>query len=51
MTEDMAKMYAWFERVGYNVDTAALRRDYPEIGWHTYEAWAKEQDWKQILSS
>lgn len=51
MTEDMAKMYEWFERIGYSVDTAALRRDYPEVGWHTYEAWAKEQDWKQILSS
>lgn len=51
MPEDMVKMYAWFERVGYSVDTAALRRDYPEVGWHTYEAWAKEQDWKQILSS
>ena len=51
MTEDMAKMYEWFEHIGYSVDTAALRRDYPEVGWHTYEAWAKEQDWKQILSS
>ena len=35
---------------GYSVDTALLRRDYPEVGWHTYEAWAKEQDWKQTLS-
>ena len=50
MSEDITKMYEWFERVGYSVDTALLRRDYPEVGWHTYEAWAKEQDWKQILS-
>ena len=50
MGEDMTKMYEWFERVGYSADTAALRRDYPEVGWHTYEDWAKEQDWKQILS-
>ena len=50
MSEDMTNMYEWFERVGYSVDTALLRRDYPEVGWHTYEAWAKEQDWKQTLS-
>jgi uncharacterized protein YbjT (DUF2867 family) len=50
MSEDITKMYEWFERVGYSVDTALLRRDYPEVGWHTYEAWAKEQDWKQTLS-
>ncbi len=50
MSEDLAKMYEWFERVGYSVDTTALRREYPEVGWHTYEAWAKEQDWKAILS-
>ena len=50
MSEDMATMYEWFERVGYRVDTAALRREYPEVGWRTYEAWAKEQDWKAILS-
>jgi uncharacterized protein YbjT (DUF2867 family) len=48
-SEDLAKMYQWFERVGYSVDTAALRRHYPEAGWHSYEAWAKEQDWKAIL--
>lgn len=50
MSEDLAKMYQWFERVGYSVDAAALRREYPDVGWHTYEAWAKEQDWKAILS-
>lgn len=49
MSDDMAKMYEWFERVGYSVDTATLRREYPEVGWHTYESWAKKQDWKAIL--
>ena len=49
MSEDLAKMYQWFERVGYSVDTMALRRHYPEVGWHSYEAWAKGQDWKAIL--
>jgi uncharacterized protein YbjT (DUF2867 family) len=49
-SEDMALMYEWFERVGYTVDTAALRRDYPEVGWHTFEQWAKVQDWKTLLA-
>ena len=49
MSADMAKMYEWFERVGYDVDTRALRREYPEVQWHTYETWANEQDWKSIL--
>ena len=50
MSEDLVKMYEWFERVGYHLDIAALHGEYPEVGWHTYEAWAKEQDWKAILS-
>jgi len=49
--EDAARMYEWFERVGYTVDLPALRRDYPEVGWHTFEAWAREQDWATILGT
>ena len=51
MSEDVALMYEWFDRVGYRVDAAALHRQYPEIVWHTYEAWARLQDWKMILST
>jgi uncharacterized protein YbjT (DUF2867 family) len=50
MGEDGAKMYEWFERVGYHVDVAALRREFPEVGWHSFEAWAKAQDWKAIFA-
>jgi uncharacterized protein YbjT (DUF2867 family) len=46
--EDGAIMYEWFDRVGYSVDIEALRRDYPEVGWHTYEEWAKAQDWSRL---
>ena len=49
MGEDGAKMYEWFERVGYSFDLAGLARDYPEIEWHSFEAWAREQDWKAIF--
>ena len=50
MSKDLVKMYEWFERVGYHLDIAALHGEYPEVDWHTYEAWAREQDWEAILS-
>lgn len=51
MGEDGATMYEWFERVGYRVDIAGLRRDHPEVGWHSFEAWAEAQDWKGLFSA
>ena len=48
MGEDMATMYEWFERVGYTIDLVALRRDFPEVGWHSFEQWAKEQNWNAL---
>jgi uncharacterized protein YbjT (DUF2867 family) len=50
-SEDFATMYEWFERVGYDVDTAALRREYPAVQWHTFEAWAEKQDWPALIGS
>ena len=47
-SEDAALMYEWFARVGYSADIPALRRDYPEVGWHTFEEWAKSQDWSAL---
>ena len=44
MGEDGARMFEWFDRVGYSADIEALRREHPEVGWHTFEEWAKEQD-------
>jgi uncharacterized protein YbjT (DUF2867 family) len=49
MSDDMAIMYEWFERVGYQLDIAGLKREFPEVRWHTFEGWAKTQDWKTIL--
>ncbi len=43
--EDYATMFEWFDRVGYSADIARLRREYPEVGWHTFEQWAKGQSW------
>lgn len=51
MGEDAVKMYEWFDRVGYAVDRAALRREFPEIAFHDFESWAKTQDWNALLKS
>ena len=49
MGEDAAKMYEWFERVGYTIDRAALRREFPDVAFHDFESWAKAQDWSTLL--
>jgi uncharacterized protein YbjT (DUF2867 family) len=45
MGEDGVKMYEWFDRVGYTVDRAALRREFPDVAFHDFESWAKSQNW------
>jgi uncharacterized protein YbjT (DUF2867 family) len=50
-SEDFALMYEWFNRVGYSVDLAGLRKDFPEAGWHSFEDWAKAQGWKSLLGA
>jgi uncharacterized protein YbjT (DUF2867 family) len=49
MGEDAVKMYEWFERVGYTVDRAALRREFPDVTFHDFESWARAQDWSTVL--
>jgi len=49
MGEEGAKMYEWFDRVGYSVDRAALRREFPDVAFHDFESWAKAQDWSTLL--
>jgi uncharacterized protein YbjT (DUF2867 family) len=51
MGEDGAKMFEWFDRVGYTVDHAALRREFPDVVFRDFESWAKAQDWKALLES
>ncbi len=47
-SEDLARMYEWFNSEGYQSDLAALRREFPDVGWHSFETWTKEQDWSQL---
>jgi hypothetical protein len=41
-------MFEWFDRVGYDVDIVGLRGLYPEVDWHGFRVWAREQDWSAI---
>jgi uncharacterized protein YbjT (DUF2867 family) len=50
MGEDIVLMYEWFERVGYAIDRTALRAAFPTVGWHSFEDWAREQPWREILA-
>ena len=47
-SEDVALMFEWFDRVGYDVDIAALQRDFPEVRWHSFTDWAREFDWSVL---
>ena len=44
-SEDLARMFEWFDRTGYAADIKSLRRDFPEVTWHSFEEWARKQDW------
>lgn len=49
MGEDWVKMYEWFDHVGYTLDRAALRREFPDVALHDFASWAKAQDWNTLL--
>ena len=46
--DDLARMYEWFDRVGYDADVVGLRSVYPEVDWHRFTTWACEQDWSAV---
>ena len=48
MGEDAVKMYEWFDRVGFSVDRAALRREFPEVTFHDFESRTKTQNWSGL---
>lgn len=50
-SEDMALMFEWFDRTGYAADIKSLRRDFPEVKWHTFEEWVRKQDWTVLDQS
>jgi len=49
MGDDSARMYEWFDQVGYTFGRAALHREFPDVTFHSFGSWAKTQDWKALL--
>ncbi|MEV6838248.1 NmrA/HSCARG family protein [Streptomyces sp. NPDC051133] len=47
---DLADMFEYFTTVGLDVDVTGLRRDHPDIRWHSFTDWAVAQDWPALLS-
>jgi uncharacterized protein YbjT (DUF2867 family) len=47
-SEDMALMFEWFDGVGYSADIEALRREFPDVPWLSFEDWAFKQDWSTL---
>src|SRR3984885_14656455 len=47
-SEDVAVMFEWFDRIGADADIAALRRDFPQVRWHSLADWAREFDWSVL---
>jgi uncharacterized protein YbjT (DUF2867 family) len=50
-SEDAALMFEWFDRVGYDVDIAALHRDFQEVRWHSFADWTRAFDWSVLEQS
>jgi uncharacterized protein YbjT (DUF2867 family) len=44
----LVRLFDWLAREPFAVDIAALRAGYPEVRWHSFEAWAASQDWARI---
>ena len=49
--KDLALMLEWFDRVGYDADIVGLRTLHPEVNWHRFSTWAREQEWSAIVPS
>jgi uncharacterized protein YbjT (DUF2867 family) len=47
--EEMTKMYRWFQDVGYDVDIAGLRTEYPHLS--TLENVLRRQDWARAAAA
>ncbi|MEQ1501041.1 MAG: NmrA family NAD(P)-binding protein, partial [Myxococcota bacterium] len=42
-SHDLGAMYRYFEEVGYAVNRPALRREFPDVGWHSFADWLAGQ--------
>jgi len=47
----MAPFFQFLNDEGFAADIKRLREEYPEVGWLTFEAWARSQDWDSVLGA
>ncbi|MDJ0763125.1 MAG: NmrA/HSCARG family protein [Myxococcota bacterium] len=47
-SEDFAKMFEWFDQVGYDVDIEGLKQAFPGVGWTDFDTWTAKQDWSVL---
>jgi uncharacterized protein YbjT (DUF2867 family) len=47
--EQMARMYERFESNPRRINIEGLRKEYPEVKWHSFEDWARSVDWGRML--
>ena len=45
-SDDMAAMFAWFDRLGYNVNLPELHQLFSDVKWQSYPQWVEAQDWR-----
>jgi uncharacterized protein YbjT (DUF2867 family) len=45
---EYATMFQWFDDVGYSADIEALRKGFPEVGWHRFDEWAEDVAAKEL---
>jgi hypothetical protein len=41
----MRALCDWLDRVGHQVDLAALHHRFASVGWHRFPAWAATREW------
>ncbi|MCY1016990.1 NmrA/HSCARG family protein [Pyxidicoccus sp. MSG2] len=39
--QNVAATLAWMARTGFSADVAGLRREFPEVGWRSFESWVR----------
>ena len=45
-SDDLARMFEWFDEVGYGVDIPELHERFPDVAWQSFEEWTRAQDWQ-----
>lgn len=48
---DYAQMFEWLNRIGFNGNVEALRKRWPDVDWRSFERWAAEQKWTELLGT